>query len=48
MGNTNVSYYFEESQDFINLELESKKCILCDGVHGNNSWCQAPYYLGSE
>jgi hypothetical protein len=45
MGNPNVAYYFEESQDVINLAPKIKDCPLCNGTHGNNTLCQ---FTGSE
>lgn len=39
MGNHNIDQPFENSQE----EPQGNQivCILCDGTHGANTWCQA-------
>lgn len=41
MGNHNIEPLFEQSQEPINSDQVI--CILCDGTHGNNTFCQASF-----
>lgn len=41
MGTHNIELLFEQSQD--KIYIDQIKCILCDGLHGNDTFCQADF-----
>jgi hypothetical protein len=50
MGNAIIVPQFEQSQDKNDKEYLNwtNICPLCDGIHGNNTFCQADFTGGES